>query len=490
MIKILNGNSVGQLDKLHCEVSGQHSLDLMEQAADSFVTWFLEHFSDRKHKIAIFCGAGNNGGDGFAIGRLLREKGFEVHIIKCFSPDSKLSEDAQTNLDRLPLEVDSYFFNSNLEKLEVDVILDAFLGVGLTGDLRENAKGVIGFMNQCDGVKIAVDIPSGLPSDGLASEHAFKADFTISFAFPKLSLLLPDNAQFSGDLVVQDIGILPELYDKFDSDFYFLTAKDIPQFHRKFHRFSHKGDFGKVLLIGGSPGKMGALHLSAKSALRTGAGLVSCHLDESERLILQSSLPEAMCLWGDLPNLGLFDAIGIGPGWGVEPRKKILEELLRQVSRALVLDADAITILAENKKLLDLLPENSILTPHPGEFDRLLGKSKNHLERLEKAKEFSEKRKVVMVLKGANTVVSLPDGRQIFNSTGSKFMATGGSGDVLTGMITAFLGMGYQPEHAALCGVFHHGLAGEIAGSKTRRSTIASDLIAHISETYIQLGID
>lgn len=490
MIKILKGESVSKLDALHSEVSGQPGLDVMEQAAESFVAWFFEKFSDRKYTILIFCGAGNNGGDGFAIGRLLSEKGFEVKIIKCFLPDAKLSEDAQTNVDRLSEKVHTEYFSSELLPLKSDVILDAYLGVGLKGDLRDHAKEIIRFMNESVGIKIAVDIPSGLPADSPASTMAFQADYTVSFAFPKVSLLLPENAQYCGELVLRDIGILPEIYNEFESDFFFLTSEDIPRLHRKFHRFSHKGDFGKVLLIGGSPGKMGALYLSAKSALRTGTGLVTCFLDESERMILQSSLPEAMCLWGAFPNLEQFDSIGIGPGWGIVLRKHFLEDLLNQASSPLVLDADALNILAGHAQLLDLLPKNTILTPHPGEFDRLLGKSRNHIDRLAKARDFAMNRQVILILKGANTVISLPDGRQIFNSTGSKYMATGGSGDVLTGMITAFLGMGYHPENAALCGVYHHGLAGEMAGSKTRRGTLASDLIAHIPDTYFRLGID
>ncbi|WP_297335387.1 NAD(P)H-hydrate dehydratase [Algoriphagus sp.] len=490
MIKIITGESVHVLDKLHVAHSGQRSLELMEQAALAFVDWFLLKFERKWNRVFIFCGAGNNGGDGLAIARLLSSKGIGVDLIKCFSLNAKLSKDAQVNLDRLPDEVNSTFFNSDLEITEAAVIIDAYLGVGLTGNLRDNAKEVIRLMNDCGGTKIAVDIPSGLPSDKIAIEEAFKADYTISFAFPKLSLLMPENARYTGELVVKDIGINPALYDKFDSYFYFLTGIDIPPLHRRFHRFSHKGDFGKVLLIGGSPGKMGALHLAAKSALRTGSGLVTCFLDESERMILQSSLPEAMCSWGVFPKLENYDAVGVGPGWGVDLRMNFLEDILRTINCPLVIDADAITILAKRRVLLELLPQNTILTPHPGEFDRLLGKSEDHLERVQKARKFARSRKVILVLKGANSVISLPDGRQIFNSTGTNYMATGGSGDVLTGMITAFLGMGYSPENAVLCAVYHHGLAGEIAGSIKKRTTLASDLIECISDTYCQLGID
>lgn len=490
MIKILKGKSVKELDLLHCEFSGQKSLELMENAADAFTKWLVSNFSDSEQRVRIFCGAGNNGGDGFAIARLLSDKGFTVEVVGCFSDGTKLSPNAQANFDRLPREVNFSFFQSNQLYSEFDLIIDAYLGVGLTGNLRKEAKEIIEVMNGCTGDKIAVDIPSGLPADSIAQSVTFQADFTLTFAFPKLSLLLPENALLTGELIVADIGISPELYEHFSDELYFLKSIDIPKLHRKFHRFSHKGDFGKILLIGGSPGKMGALHLSAKSALRTGAGLVTCFLDQSERMILQSSLPEAMCLWGEIPSLDKFDAIGIGPGWGVINRREVLKFILMNCTSPLVIDADAINLLAEYPELIELLPENTILTPHPGEFDRLLGKSSDHLERLQKARQFAMKRNILLILKGANSVISLPDGRQLINSTGTKYMATGGSGDVLTGMITAFLGMGYSAEYAAICGVYHHGLAGEFAGSKRKYGTIAGDLIEEIPATFIAMGIE
>lgn len=234
---------------------------------------------------------------------------------------------------------------------------------------------------------------------------------------------------------------------------------------------------------------MGALTLSAKSALRTGAGLVTCHLDESERFILQSNVPEAMNIWGGIDDLDNFDAIGIGPGWGIIHRQYLLEKILADFKKPLVIDADGLNLLAHNPDLIAKLPENSILTPHVGEFSRLVGVANDHLDRLRMAKNFSQAHKIIIVLKGANTVISLPDGRQVFNPTGTNYMATGGAGDVLTGMITAYLGMGYLPENAAICGVYHHGLAGEFAGKKKRRSLIASDIIEEIPETYKHLDI-
>ncbi|MEP0713345.1 MAG: NAD(P)H-hydrate dehydratase, partial [Algoriphagus sp.] len=331
--------------------------------------------------------------------------------------------------------------------------------------------------------------PSGLPSDDIVSATAVKADFTVSFEFPKISLILPENAEYVGELIVLKIGILDEAYRSLDSQLYFLEAQDIPQLHKTFNRFSHKGDLGKVLLIGGSMGKMGALVLTSKSALRTGSGLVTCHLDIKERFIVQTNLPEAMVIWGFLNDPEQYDAVGIGPGWGKKDREDFLRKFLEAYKKPIVVDADALNLLANSPDLLSLLPKNSILTPHIGEFTRLAGKAHDHLERLEMAKKFAVENELILVLKGANTVISLPDGRQVVNSSGTKYMASGGSGDVLTGMITSFLGMGYSPENAALCGVFHHGLAGEIASKSKRRAMIASDIIDAIAETYIQLNI-
>jgi NAD(P)H-hydrate epimerase len=211
---------------------------------------------------------------------------------------------------------------------------------------------------------------------------------------------------------------------------------------------------------------------------------VTCQIEESERFIIQASVPEAMVIGEDFKDLDAFDAIGVGPGWGVENREKQLEFLLQSFSKPMVLDADALNVLSKNPELMSLLPKNSILTPHLGEFERLVGNCVNHPDRMKKASDLAKKYQIVLVLKGANTLISLPDGRQLFNSTGTHFMATGGAGDVLTGMITAFLGMGYSPENAAICGVFHHGLAGEYAGKIRFQGTIASDIIEQIPRTF------
>lgn len=489
MIRILQGESVKKLDQLHVEKSGESGYELMERAAKGFCEWFQEKGFDKTKDVFVFAGAGNNGGDGLAIARLLSEKGWKVNVIACFDENSTLSPDAETNLEKLPKE-DS-LINWKVFSLSKDAIfIDAFLGVGLKGELRDEARQIIKKFNSFQGIKIAVDIPSGLKAEEIGVQDVVRADFTITFAFPKLALLLPENSDFVGDLQVIDIGINESLYREFDSSYFFIQRKDIPYLHWRFNRFSHKGDFGKILLVGGSPGKMGAVVMASKSALRTGAGLVSVHIEESERMIIQTAVPEAMATWGLIPNPEFYDAIGIGPGWGMEQRKILLETLFTNFQKPIVLDADALNVLARNPELLEKIPANSILTPHIGEFERLVAKTENHLERIAQARIFAQKYQLILILKGANTLISLPDGRQLFNSSGSPYMATGGAGDALTGMVTAYLGMGYSPENAAICGVFHHGLAGELAGSINRRGTIASDIIEMIPDTYRVLGID
>jgi len=488
MVKILSGNQVKLLDELHLKQSGQTSHEQMEEAAKGFVKWFEEQHFDENLPVYVFVGAGNNGGDGLAIARLLSANKRRINIVKCFESKESLSPDAKLNWDLLSPNISLIEWNKFADYY-TGILIDAFLGVGLTGELRQIAKEVISTINQFEGVKLSVDLPSGLSSEAICKENVVKADFTVSFAFPKLSLLLPEHSEFVGELIVVDIGINVEAYQSFNSNFFFVQKGDIPSLHREFHPFSHKGDFGKILIIGGSPGKMGALTLASKSALRTGSGLVTSHLEEAERFILQTSVPEVMVTWGELLNLENYDAIGVGPGWGKINRKHLLEQILKEFKKPFVIDADGLNLLAQNPELISELPENSILTPHLGEFTRLVGSADTHLNRLVLARDFAKLYRIILVLKGANTVISLPDGRQLFNSTGTNYMATGGAGDVLTGMITAYLGMGYLPENAAICGVFHHGLAGEYAGKKKRRSLIASDIIEEIPETYIRLDI-
>jgi len=487
MLKILPGSDCAALDRLHMEKEGISSLEFMERVAQQVVDWFIRSAYSKEERIAVCCGAGNNGGDGFAIARLLHQKGYRVAVIPCFSPGTRLSADAEANFRALPVQIPQWSWDS-ISPDSSQVWIDAFLGVGWKGPLREEAKQIIGKINACAGIKIAIDLPSGLPTDTSITENSVKAEVTLTFGFPKRSLLFPEHAQFTGELVLLDIGIDEATLDAFASTTYYLQAKDILAHHRIFDRFSHKRLRGKVMLLAGSKGKVGAAILSSKSALRTGSGLVTCCLPEEERWAIQAAVPEVMCTFGEDQPWSTYDAIGLGPGMQVE-RCKLLEQVFSSFSKPLVLDADALTYLALHKELWALIPKGSILTPHLGEFERLFGPCDSHAERMAKASTFCQNYGVNLLIKGAHSLCCFADGRQVFNSSGSKYMATAGCGDVLTGMLTSYLGQGYTPEDALLCGVFHHGWAGELAGENYLRGLMAHDLIESIPETYRRIGL-
>ncbi len=491
MLDIIPGNRVSELDKAFIKSEGITSWDLMEKAATSFCNWFKPLFENSGKRIFIFCGLGNNGGDGLAIARLLEMEGFGVTVVS-FEDSIKCSRDYQINFNKLPFGVKiGGCEDFDFQQIGDGILIDGIFGVGVNRSVSGRYLEVIELLNLSKAIKISIDMPSGIPSDGVLVGDAFKADYTCTFQFPKLGLLIPEHADFTGKVEILDIGISSSFLKSFGQKKFFIQQEDIPPFHKRFNNFSHKGDFGRILLIGGSKGKMGAILLCSKAAIRTGSGVVNVFAPAEEGLILQIGVPEVMVMsqLSDV-DLGDFDAIGIGPGWGLEIPTPFFEDILQSCKSPLVIDADGLNLLSKNKYLLQILPTNSILTPHLKEFERLVGPCKNHIERLEKAKDFSSKFGVLLILKGAFTSISCPDGSQYFNSSGTKYMATGGSGDVLTGMITSFLGQGYSPLHAAICGVYHHGLAGELASKNKRRGMAASDIIEAIPETYLKLGID
>ena len=487
MLKILSGDQVKVLDRAYIQKVGISSHELMERAALSFIRWWESMAFSKDFPVFVFCGAGNNGGDGFAIARLLFKGGWNVQVFRCFEEGNTLSPDAQKNLDWIPEGVSIHHWNE-FDRSREGVIIDAFLGVGLKSPIRDAAVPIIECMNTFPGTKISIDLPSGLLADSPKFGPRVKADFTVTFAFPKLALLFPENAAFTGKIVLADIGIRESEYESFPTSYFFIQEKDILSRHRVFDQFSHKGDFGKVALLTGSKGKMGAAILSSKAALRTGSGLVTAFVPESERGIIQSAVPEVMCEFEESPDWNRFDALGVGPGLGLD-KKDLLQKTLKGFSKPMVLDADAITLLASNREMIPLIPKNSILTPHLGELERLIGKSSNHLDRLNRVKEFCLQWQLNVLIKGAYSVISLTDGRQLFNSSGTPYMATAGAGDVLTGILTSYLGQGYSPENALICGVYHHGKAGELAGNQYRRSTVASDILEKIGETYLLLNV-
>lgn len=487
MLKLLSGVHVKSLDAAFTQFKGISSLDLMENAASAFVDWFLENRFPQASTVYIFAGKGNNGGDGVAIARLLSFAGISVVLIH-IDKFENCSPDNQANRLRLPKEVIALQLEDfDWKFADSSILIDALLGVGLTGPLSSRLAEIVQQINTIDCIKIAVDLPSGLPADDVLQGDAIRADFTVSFQFPKLSLLFPEHASCTGKLIIADIGIPQDFIQKFEGDRFLIQQEDILPLHAKTNDFIHKGDMGKVMLVGGSKGKVGSILLASQAALRTGSGLVYANIPADEPLTCQVAYPEIMYTSELLDDL---DALGIGPGWGTTLDPKELARLFQKYKFPLVLDADAINLIAKYPKLLQTVPRDSIFTPHLKEFERLVGPCENHKVRLEKAKLFAVTHRVIVVLKGAFTCISTPQGDQYFNTSGNKYMATAGSGDVLTGMISSLLGQGYSPQNAALVGVFHHGLAGDIAARTKNRGLIASDIIQAIPVTFIELGVE
>jgi NAD(P)H-hydrate epimerase len=326
-------------------------------------------------------------------------------------------------------------------------------------------------MNSTQLLRISVDMPSGLMIDKSSVQPIVQAHNTISFQTPKLSFLLPECDPYVGNFKVVNIGLHKDYLNKLNSDYFLLEKKDIKSVIRHRSKFDHKGDFGHALMIAGSFGKMGAAVLSSKAALRSGVGLLTVHVPSCGYQIIQTTVPEAMVsvdqseiFFTKVPDVENYSAIGVGPGIGMDAASvNALRQLFEQRNKPIVVDADAINILGANRELIHTLPAGSILTPHPKEFQRLVGDWRNDFERLDKQREFSIKTKCILVLKGAHTSISSPDGKIYFNNTGNPGMATAGSGDILTGILTGLLAQGYGSTDVACLGVWVHGLSGDLA---------------------------
>ena len=498
-MKILTAQQLRAADAYTVENEPIDSIDLMERASEGCVTWLKEKFPSTKQHFTVICGVGNNGGDGLAIARLLKAGGYLVEVVIVrFSENS--SEDFQINDKRLiEAEISAVSVTELVEVPELTlntIIIDAIFGTGLTRPASGMIKEVIQQINTSKATVVSIDIPSGLfCEDNTANdtEAVVKADFTLTFQSAKLSFLFPENAAYLGEWRVIPIGLNQAFIDEQDSLYEYVIEEDILPLLKNRTKFSHKGTFGHALLMAGSKGKVGAAVLASRACLRSGVGLLTTNVPACGVDVLQEVIPEAMCIsdseddyLSELPDLSKYSAIGVGPGLGTEIQtQNVLKLLIQNTLTPLVIDADALNILSENKTWLAFTAGGTILTPHPGEFKRLVGEWSNDFDRLELQREFSKKNCCFVVLKGANTSITAPDGRVFFNSTGNPGMATAGSGDVLTGVITGLLAQGYGNFEAAIVGVYLHGLAGDIAAEKVGgQSMIASDIIENIGEAY------
>lgn len=499
-MKILSAAQTKALDAYTISNEPISSIDLMERASASFVEWFMLQFS-RDQPILLFCGTGNNGGDGLAIGRMLHEKKYKVEVF-VVSYSTNPSADFTTNYERLQplLPINTIHSPADIPLLaENHLLIDAIFGSGLNRPAEGIAAAVIEVINKSKAIKVAVDIPSGLYVDTYSdSPHIVEADYTVSFQLPKLSFLLPQNFKYVGEWHLTEIGLHPEGIQQAQTNFYYIDEALINRLIKKRSKYDHKGSFGHALLIAGSYGKMGAAQLTVKACLTTGVGLLTCYVPRCGYEIMQISVPEAMTLTdpdekviSEIPALEKFTTIGIGPGLGTEEATiKAMDTLLHEYQSPVVIDADGLNIVAKNKQLLNQLPAGSILTPHPKEFERLAGETANEYQRLEVLQKFAKEYQVVVVLKGAHSAIATPSGEVYFNSTGNPGMATGGTGDVLTGIITSLLAQKYTSEEAAIVGVYFHGLAGDYAAEDNGFNALtASHIISYLPQAFIQYNL-
>lgn len=489
---------VKELDAYTIEHEPIASIDLMERAARVLTDAILERYAGCR--FAVFSGPGNNGGDGLALARMLAVTGCAVQVW-LIDPKDRLSTDCAVNFLRLResgVEVQLVQDTFSMPSFDKNVIIvDALFGSGLNKPVREGIfVSVINGINTSGCRVVAVDMPSGLlgennyPLEGVV----VSATDTLTLHFPKLSLLMPENAPFVGNISILDIGLSQEWIDREPSPLHFTDEKEIKALLRPRGRHAHKGNFGRALLIAGSRGMAGASVLAARAALRSGVGLLTVHVPVCNNVIVQSSVPEATtsidcneCCFSDDIDVSKYNAVAVGPGLGQgKESEAALLRLIVNSTAPMVVDADALNILSRNKEWFYRLPAGSVLTPHPGEFERLFGKATSRYQAIESVRAVARDCGIVIVLKGAYTTIIAPDGNIYFNSTGNPGMATGGSGDVLTGIILALLAQGYEGVDAARMAVYMHGLAGDLAVSEFGETAlVAGDIVNYLPKAWL-----
>ncbi len=501
-MKLFVTKQIAAIDQFTIQNEPIPGIDLMERASLEIANWLIHHISNEK-KLIVFAGPGNNGGDALAIARLMAKHNYlcELYLLN-FGKD--LTGSPAENWDRL-INQDKVRLTVIQEKDLIpdipaeSVVLDGLFGSGLSRKLEGLPLQIVQKINASKAKVVAIDIPSGLFGED-NSENDLKnmvhADYTLTFQFPKLSFFFPEHEKILGEWEVLPIGLHPDAISQTESPLHYLTEQEIAKSLVDRDKFSHKGTYGHALLIAGSYGKIGAAVLASKACLRSGVGLLTTHIPHTGYQIMQTTVPEAMCcidpsdlMFTEFPKLDQFSAVGVGPGLGLKPNsQRGLKELLEAKPDKLVLDADALNILSMKPEWLRLLPEDSILTPHPKEFERLAGATIDSYSRLQAQLSFSAKYKVIVVLKGAQTCITTPSGEVYFNTSGNPGMATAGTGDTLTGILLGLLAQNYTPLETAQLGVFIHGLAGDLAAQEVGEvSLIAEDLIQYLGKAFLKL---
>ena len=499
-MKILQKSQIQEADRQTILMEPVASIELMERSAKACFKWICQNYNTDQ-KFSLLCGTGNNGGDGLALYRMLCEKNYSCTLFE-YSLENKPTDDYVRN----KLKIGNKKINAlSLESLSIiqknDIIIDALLGTGLNRPVKGTLKKIIQALNAMPNIVLSIDIPSGLFSDfntGNPLDSIVQAKHTLSFQMPKLSFLLPEYGEKSGHFHLLDIGLLPSYLEKVKTPYHYLTPKIAESFFKPPKKFDHKGNNGHLLLIAGSSGKMGAAVLAAQAALRTGTGKLSVLTPRCGIDILQTTIPEAMIELNSGVNAisgyyGLnYKTISMGPGVGTATEtKNYLQSVLISCKAQVVIDADAINLIAAHPELRTHLPKIPFLPPNPKEFERLVGSWKNDRDKIKRLSNFSKNHQLICVLKGAHTAIALPDGNIWFNSSGNPAMATPGSGDVLTGIIGGLLAKGYTPKSAALLGVFAHGRAADLkAKSISSPFLLASDIINGLNGVWLEAEIE
>ena len=502
-MKIFSSTQIHELDKYTIDHEPIKSIDLMERAASRIVAE-IRHLCTAYNTIVVFAGPGNNGGDALAVARILASEGLKVKAW-LFNTTGRLSADCKTNRDRLTgmKELDSFtMVIDEFDPPTLDastLVIDGLFGVGLNKPLTGGYASLVKYINASPSKVVSIDMPSGLMSESNeynVRSNIIRADVTVTIQQPKLSFLFAENQQLIGELKVVDINISKEGMAQVDAHVTILEEDDVRCRMRQRDDFAHKGTMGHALIIAGSRGMAGAAMLATKACLRSGVGKVTVHTPAANIIPLQIGVPEAIldidpdnCFFTEAVSTDRFQAMGIGPGLGNNENSAItMIGQLRRAQCPIVIDADAINILATHKAWMQQLPAGCILTPHIGEFERLEGASSDSYDRLSKAIILADRQQAYIVLKGHNTAIVTPGGRIMFCPTGNSGMATAGSGDVLTGVITALLARGYAQADACLVGTYLHGLAGDIAAKKFgKESLMASDIIDALPEAFMRV---
>jgi ADP-dependent NAD(P)H-hydrate dehydratase / NAD(P)H-hydrate epimerase len=498
-VKILSAADIRAWDQYTIQHEPVASIDLMERAAHECVSWILKHYPAAP-SFAVFCGKGNNGGDGLAIARMLRGRNYPVSVY-ILEFGHKGTDDFQINLAKLQqlaspgihfIQSENNFHTIPREQ----VVIDALYGSGLNRALEDVTAKLVEHINHSGAEIISIDIPSGLFTDRSSKGNmAVRANHTLSFQCFKPAFLVAENAPYIGEVHILDIGLHTGFLKTLSPSYELVDESIIQSIYRPRNRFSHKGNFGHALLAAGSYGKMGAAVLAARACLRSGTGLLSCHIPKCGYDILQTAVPEAMAmtdfnssfLTKVEDDITKYDAIGIGPGIGTASETRMLvREIFDAYRSPMVLDADALNCISLQKDFLQLIPAGSILTPHPKEFERLFGKTANEFERQELALQKANELNVIIVLKGHHSFIATTNNKAFYNSTGNAGMATGGSGDVLTGMLTGLMAQGYSSIETAILGTFLHGKAGDMAAeARSMESVVASDIIEAMGKAFL-----